>query len=279
MFRKSKFIVIALCLIVVGLGIGGAGIALGGPISSFSNPTPFNGVPEILESFNKIDVTSGTLAVTIKEGETYSISVETGSKVELQYGVKEDTLYVEQDSHSMKWNFPKFLKGNLWNNYGGEIVITVPKDTTLDEISVTLGAEEGRFENLVVEDFNLMMGVASTNILGLHAEQVTIEGGVGELTLKESTLKDAKINMGVGNMKVETALSGDLEIQGGIGNLDIVLDGSENDYNYEISRGGGKITLNDKKHTGMMDISIQNKSEQTIDIEAGLGNISIETRS
>ncbi|MEG0388741.1 MAG: DUF4097 family beta strand repeat-containing protein [Niameybacter sp.] len=298
MMKKSTLIALALCLVVGGIGISVAGIALGGKTSlswdqsglrfnswdenpieydisyKSSNKRVFDGMIEELNDFSKMDITSGTVDVTVKEGEDYSICIDVGSKVDLNYGVRGDTLYIEQEGHRTGWNF---ISPNARKDYSGKIIVTVPQDKKLEKANVMLGVGEGLFENIETEKFSLMAGVSSTNIQGLTADYVTIEGGVGELNLEGSNLGEAKITMGVGRVKLETALTGDMDIEGGIGELDIILDGEEQDFNYEISRGGGSIKINDQRYSGMGYVEVRNKSNQTIEIEAGLGSINIET--
>ena len=303
MLRKSTLIILALCLIVGGIGIGVTGAVLGGKTEFVFNGRGWNfieytkddiednreytkdnleykqdytqGKLEELGSFKKIDVKSGTVAITIREGKTYGIGIDVGSKVELKYSIRGDTLYVEQDGRRINNNI---LGTNDWKKYGGEIIITVPEGKKLEKTYIELGVGEGKFENLYTENFKLVVGVADTYIQGLTADRVNIEGGVGRIILDEGYLGETDITVGVGSIKVETVLSGDLDIEGGLGDLDVILQGDEKDYNYEISRGMGKIRINDETYKGMDDINIRNKSDKTIDIEAGVGSISIETR-
>lgn len=301
MLKKSTLIVLAVCLIVGGIGISVAGLALGGESSLYSDDTgihfrgwneevgyrsdrndlevirtqAFNGDVKSVERFSKIDVTSGTVAINIQEGNDYAIRMNVGSKVELNYGVRGDTLYIEQEGDKMKWG----LFGNhSMSEYSGEIVITIPSGTKLEKTTVMLGVGEGNFKNITTEKFNLIAGVASTNIEGLNTAYASIEGGVGEVNLEGSNLGEAKITMGVGSVRIETALEGDMEIEGGLGDLEIILEGREEDYNYQISRGAGEIEINDQHYNGLGDVNILNRSDQTIDIEAGIGSIKIATR-
>lgn len=296
MLKKSTLIILAVCLIIGGIGIGATGVMLGGRtqlvlnnrdwdfinfdeedegVYEESNKVYLEEKREELGAFKKIDVKSGTVAITIREGKEYSIDMEIGSKVELKYGVKGDTLYVEQKKQHTNNN----IFGTYdWKKYGGEITITVPEGEQLERTLVELGVGEGKFENLNTEQFKLVVGVADTYIQGLTAKNVKIEGGVGEITLEEGNLDEADITIGVGSIKIETILNGDLDIQGGVGDLKILLlQGTERDYNYDISRGGGQITINDTTYNGIGDINVKNNSKKTIDIDAGLGSISIQT--
>lgn len=296
MLKRSTLIILAVCLIIGGIGIGATGVVLGGKTRLVFNDKEWDFINfnqedegyyeesnreysqekrEELGAFKNIDVKSGTVAITIREGKEYSIDIEVGSQVELKHGVKGNTLYVEQKKRHTNSN----IFGTYdWKKYGGEIVITVPEGEKLERTSVELGVGEGKFENLNTDQFKLLVGVADTYIQGLTAKDVKIEGGVGEITVEEGNLDEADITMGVGSIRIETILNGDLDIQGGVGDLKILLlQGKESDYNYDISRGGGQITINDTTYNGVGDINIRNNSDKTIDIDAGLGSIKIQT--
>lgn len=296
MIKKSTLIIIAICLIIGGIGIGVTGVVLGGKTQLVFNNGEWDFISfnqedkaydeennyeysqekqEELGAFKNIDVKLGTVAITIRQGNGYSIDTEVGSKVELKYGVQGDTLYVEQkNTHTNNYSFGT----NNWKKYGGKIVITVPEGKQLEKTAVELGVGEGRFEKVNTEQFKLLVGVADTYIEELTAKEVNIEGGVGEITIEKGNVDEADITMGVGSIQIETILNGDLNIEGGVGELKVfLLQGKESDYNYDISRGGGKIKINDTTYKGVGDIKIKNNSKKTIDIDAGVGSISIQT--
>lgn len=251
-----------------------------------------NGViSERLGHFDKLDIKIGTVNLNIVEGEQYKIEIDIKRNVDLSYGIKGKTLHVKQKFE------PQFNMGDLNTRQDGSITITVPRDMKLEEVEIESGVGQGLIENIktkklemesgvgivkikevIADETIISCGVGDLNIEGLTAEKIKVEGGVGSIKVYDLISNKLEASIGVGSVLLEGDVKGNIAIEGGIGGLELNLAGRESDYNYIIERGGGKITINGTKQSGVGDVKIQNDGRHDVEISVGLGEIKITTK-
>lgn len=62
----------------------------------------------------------------------------------------------------------------------------------------------------------------------------------------------------------------------GMGNLKLNLFGNEKDYSYDVKLGLGNFKFNKEKRSGTYQSFDENKKENHISVNCGMGNVNIE---
>lgn len=157
------------------------------------------------------------------------------------------------------------------------LVIYIPDDTTFEKVKIENGAGEINIQNINSKKMNLEIGAGKVEIENLNiTDKIDIDGGAGEVKILSGIINDFDLDMGVGKFSITTRLTGKSEIDAGIGSIDINLTDNVENYKFMVSKGIGKITLNNKE--------LQNDSEygngnNFLRIDGGIGDINIETNN
>lgn len=180
------------------------------------------------ESFRNLDIefAAGTLEIVYADVE--KVEVRRKNVTNFSCYVEEGTLHIEGG-----------IKIGV-NSNNGSIVVSIPRNTTFDEVDLELDA-----------------GKAS--ITGLVANSVDIEVGAGEVNLKGLDTKTLDTGVGAGKLYIE-------------------LIGEESDYNYDAECGMGEIKIGTASISGMGGSKETNHpgASRFMDLECGMGEIQIE---
>lgn len=284
MLKKSTIIALAGSLIIGGIGLSIAGVALGGKTqvsyggihqffeqadASFETIGYVDGnkgqniikkensvISEKLEHFTNIDIAVGTIALNVVEGEAYKIDIDIKSHVALSYGVKGNTLYVKQKNEEYSHGI------NLNDVSDGSITITVPGAIKFEEIEIDLGVGMGLIEGIKTKELNIESGVGFVKIKQVIADEVNISGGVGNLEINGLTSEKTKVEGGVGSIQVYDLKSSKLEASIGVGS--VLIEGDiDGNINIEGGLGGLELAL------------VGRESDYNYSIERGAGKIII----
>ena len=105
-------------------------------------------------------------------------------------------------------------------------------------------------------------------------DKVNIDLGVGEVTINNVVMNDLTLKTGIGEVEVNSNITGNSYIDTGIGEVKVNLSDVESEYTFEIDKGIGEATLNDRD---ISDGRIGN-GRNYIKVNAGIGEINIKTR-
>lgn len=204
-----------------------------------------------------IDLNNSSL--TIKEGDKFTYQTD-NKNIEV---TEEKNKLIIKEKNDLK------LKSS-------EVIVTIPKDMTLNDTIINVDIGKVSIENLVTESLGLNVGAGNVLINNITVtKNCEIDGGAGNITIKNAKLYNADIDLGIGKTIITGTLNGKNEIDTGIGGLEFNLIGTLNDYELEISKGVGSITLNDKELKD--DEKIGTGSSQ-VKIDGGIGAIDIKMK-
>lgn len=147
------------------------------------------------------------------------------------------------------------------------VVVTIPEGTVFQTAQIGAGAGEVDIEELAAGELNAGKLTA--------AKQAKIDGGAGSVSIKEGSLPNADIDMGVGELEYTGTLTGRARIDYGVGETNLVLTGSEKDYEISLDKGVGEATLNGRK---MSDDAVYGSGNNRIEIDGGVGELEITFR-
>ena len=198
----------------------------------------------------------------IKEGNSFS--VESNLK----------NLEVDEKNGCLTLKDLTKIKLNGSNAYENAVLtIWVPVGTVFDNVNIKTGAGRFTVDSLSAATIGFELGAGDVTISKLIAEKsANIEGGAGRITISNGAIKDLALKMGMGQLNLTAALTGDSELELGVGESNITLLGSKDDYELDIEKGIGNITVDGKNVT---DFGSSGNGANEVDIHGGVGAINV----
>ena len=111
-------------------------------------------------------------------------------------------------------------------------------------------------------------------------KETDLDIGAGEVAMENGSLISCEklaLDVGAGSCTLNLDLSKDAEVECGIGEIALNLQGKESDFDYEVECGIGSVQIGDMEYSGFgTDKKITNRSKKKIDVQCGVGSISID---
>lgn len=191
-----------------------------------------------------------------------------------------DKINVTLDGDKIRVSTPKqytFFHINLGNDSKrNKVRIAVPKGTVFDEISMDLGAGEMVCDTLNCDKIYVDLGAGKMTVDEVESRKASFYIGAGEITVDRGTAKEMDIDVGMGSFAFHGEVSDELEASCGMGNIQMWLDGKEEDHNYAVECGMGRVIVGQHSYTGVStEQKIDNNAQSDYDLECGMGNIEI----
>ena len=221
----------------------------------------------------------------LEEVKTYSVAVEIHN-LDIEINAA-DLLIKEGDAFSVESNLKHLKveeKGGLLTiketkkftgTYTGAVLtVYVPAGTVFDNVSLTTGAGRLTIGTLSSGTLDFELGAGDVSVDSLVAtKSADIEGGAGRITISGGALKDLDLEMGVGQLNLTAALTGDCRLDLGIGESNITLIGNKEDYKLDLEKGLGSISVDGKI---VSDFGSSGNGTNKVEINGGVGSINVE---
>lgn len=212
---------------------------------------------EISETVTSLDLDIIAADFSIEAGDELRVA---SNLKNISVKVKNGKLIVEDETHN--W---------FGNSQKGKLVLYIPENFEFEKALISTGAGNVFMENLTAEQLILKLGAGKVDIENLVTKTKTeIDGGAGEITIQNGTLQNLDFDSGVGEVNFEAAVLGKSEISVGVGETNITLIGTKEDYEINIKKGLGQVTVDGQKFT---DNSRYGTGENEIEINVGVGSI------
>ena len=157
---------------------------------------------------------------------------------------------------------------------GAVLTLYIPADTVFDKANITTGAGRLTVDNLSADTMNFELGAGEVAIDTLvAASDIDINGGAGKITISGGALHNLDLDMGAGQLNLTSALTGESDFDLGIGESNITVIGNKNDYKLDIEKGLGNITVDG---TSVSNIKGQGNGNNDIEISGGIGAINLK---
>lgn len=161
-----------------------------------------------------------------------------------------------------------------YNDSDAMLTLYVPNDMVFDEVDITTGAAKMTVGTLSANSLKLKLGAGDVQIESLNASSdADIEGGLGQITIASGTLNDLTLKMGMGELNLSAAVLGESDLKFGVGESNVTLIGSKDDYKVDIEKGLGSITVDGKTVT---DYGSSGNGQNHIEIEGGVGTVNLK---
>lgn len=212
---------------------------------------------EITEVVTKLDIELKMTNLTIVSADQFYIE-KNNNKIE--YKISDNILKVVDQS-----------KNIFKNKNDNKLVVYIPKDIILNEISLDAGAGKVEILDLTTNELDLELGAGKVELNNIKVlDEASIDGGTGELTISDSILNNLNLDLGVGEFNFRGILLGKAELSCGVGATNIELTGS--DYRIEVEKGLGTATING---TSISNNETYGMGKNKIEIDGGIGSINI----
>ena len=198
----------------------------------------------------------GAAEVALIEGDKYSIETRGLSKEAMNcYLSKEGTLVIS-NSHRFNLNF---WSHNRRSRIVPRILITIPENAFLEKCRITIGA-----------------GKLTSRTLSIKCNSGSIDVGAGNMVL--DGIFGGRINMrcGMGNLEFKGSLTGLVNLDCGMGNVNLELKGNPKSYSYDAKVGLGDFRFNGEKKSGVCQIYNNQKLENHLSVNVGMGSVNIK---
>ena len=198
------------------------------------------------------------------------LSIQTGDKFRIESNHK----YLKVKESNGKLILSEEEKWLASNPEGIRVVIYIPEDVHFTSADLDTGVGSVKIESLSADVLDLDLGAGEAQIDRLTAaKRAKINGGAGELSIKQGMLRNVDLNLGVGELNLTGSILGESKLDYGIGEANVTLLGTEEDYRIELDKGVGEAKIEGES---MQDDSVYGSGENRIDIDGGIGELHIE---
>ncbi|MDF2510534.1 MAG: putative rane protein [Herbinix sp.] len=262
------FLAVVIISAIINVGVIIASVVSGGLSMNKEKSIDFS---EVFTDVSSLEVNNSTGKLTILEGDSFKVEAENVSRNFEAKLTKEGTLKVLDNSQNIKFLWFRF---NGINNPNSQITVYLPKDFIAEDIILDSGAGNVNIDGVQTQYLMLSAGAGNINGSNIAAEKVKVDGGVGNVNLEKVSFEDSDFDCGVGNLTVNGTLLGKNKFDCGVGDVTLELAGDMDDYNIKVDAGVGNIRLNGEKISS--EYENNNNSPNSIDIDGGVGNVTIE---
>ncbi len=216
----------------------------------------------------ELDLGVGSLTVEEKAQADGTVDLEFEGFGKCKYFVEDGTLYVEAF---------KGLNVNTQTGLVTEIEIKVPKDFGLKGLDAKVGAGLMNLDDLKVGELEAEVAAGELVVKRVAAGAVTVDIGAGAATIKDAIVKNLDVNVSMGECVFEGKVEGDLEAECAMGNIELVIDGKEDAYNYDVNCSAGTVRIGDYDYAALgASKEINNGAAQNMEVKCSMGQIMIE---
>lgn len=256
---KVGAIALAIIIIISIFSLVVSGVSWLFDINIFNNKDITN-FKEVYEEVSEIEIDAVASTIEITSGRELKVEAK-NLENNLISRVRNGMLEIEE-------------KGNWFNTNksNGIIYITIPKDITLNKLSLDTGAGKIIVKDINVSYFDIDHGAGILEISNSKFSKTDIDGGAGLIKIKKSTLNNLELDAGAGKVKIEASITGSSEISCGVGEMDINLIGTSDDYQITTFKGIGTIKIDNLEQKNE---SVYGTGRNKLEIEGGIGNIDI----
>lgn len=284
---KKGLLIAGLCLLALGFGLSWVGRAMGGAteaearifghsiqvrcgdmfvsigVSSDRAETASGGaeaaaeesapagtavVQKELEAFTEVEVDLELGNVILQTGGTYGMELDWwGDGYTLDYLLHDDgTLEI--------WSESSALRGLSMSGCGARVVITVPEEAELEDLTVYADLGDVELDGIAVQTAELTLDLGSLTGRGVTVSRSRMWRPIWAMWSS------------AGNLRGETVVNASL------GSVSLDLEGAESEYRYDLSVDLGKLTVNGKDFESEVS---GGRGDDSLEVYADLGDVNV----
>lgn len=216
---------------------------------------------------DELNIEVGACSFTTKTSTDDNFYLEVKNAGKFQGYVEDGTLYIKSSVTGKRWRVSN----------ASEIILYIPEGAYFDNADIEVGAGKLEFDGLMADSANLEVGAGQITLSDIQVNELEASVGMGQITLKEMSVENLDAEVGMGEFFASGLITGDVSAECAMGNVSLTLEGSQEDFNYELSKAMGNVTLGRESSSGFAsERYINNNADKTMDIECSMGNVSIQ---
>ncbi|MBQ8184789.1 MAG: hypothetical protein IJ036_03275 [Lachnospiraceae bacterium] len=190
-------------------------------------------------------------------------------EIDIAYGAVRIVTHAGEDIYVLAENTGKYFK--CWVEEQ-ELHLEDKRKSTLENLDLAVYIPETKLQELSVD-----LGAGYLEAGTLQVGECSLDVGAGECVIERLEVSgEAELSVGAGRIQVDAFVGNHLEGNCGAGELEVGLQGSFANYNYEIDAAIGEILLGEQSYGGLAnDKSINNGAVGRIELDCAVGSIKI----
>ncbi|MGN0166656.1 MAG: DUF4097 family beta strand repeat-containing protein [Acetatifactor sp.] len=217
-------------------------------------------------SVDSLDIeVGGCTFETVPSGDD-SFYIEAKKAGKFQAYVEDNVLYVVETASSRNLNGIGDCK----------ITLYVPEGCSFAAADIELGAGTLEFDELNASKAELSVGAGQIIVNGIKAVELDASIGMGQMHLMDICVENLDAEVGMGELIANGSIGSTAVIECSMGNVEMKIDGSQKDFNYEIEGAMGNIDIGKDSYSGFSQSkTVDNSAEKRIEVSGSMGNISL----
>lgn len=217
-------------------------------------------------TFSRIDVEAGGCTFDVRDSGDGCFYVEATKADEFQAYVEDGTLYVKSGA--------KLVFGKV--NDKSKVVFYVPAGHRFDGVRMELGAGTMSVGNLRAGEASIEAGAGEILVSGAEVDWLELSVGMGNIELEGMNVNRLNVSVGMGAVTARGSVSGNVRADCSMGSVELTLEGSRNDFNYDLDCSMGTIWLDGEEYGGMgMSKAFDNGAGKSMEADCSMGEVTI----
>lgn len=244
-------------------------IVIAGMGSGCNKKTEFETTKKANESFTAenalasifIETDAGTVNVLVEDIAQTTIEYYQDEKISVS--INESPKEGENDRSIL--TLKQEVKG-YFMNYGGEIIVKIPKNAANYTVNVKTGAGETTVSGLIADALETNSGAGALNIRNCILNELKVDTGTGDVIVSGSDIEKANISANVGSVKLSETKAAQADICVDTGSIDLTPIGIQNEYtltgetkvgkcNFQNAKGSTEKYINAKTSVGSITLT------------------------
>ncbi|MEG1747082.1 MAG: DUF4097 family beta strand repeat-containing protein [Oscillospiraceae bacterium] len=299
---KKMALTLGVCMVAVGAIVMGAGYAMGGrpniTLNAWNHPINFGVfgtgagahsdsviIDEAnLDAFTKLNIFYSYGDIRVETGSTYSLKITGNPEGKPTYTLENGTLTVKGS--------PTAVVGIDLRDIDSTIVITVPSDAKLKEVTVDADAGSVRLFGITAERLKVTDSFGDVRVENGTFGTVKISLDSGSLRMSNSTVTEGTLDNSFGEIRGEalasddltvTNDSGEVDLQGKLGSVKVTCSFGEirvktslkaSEFGYDLATDFGEIRVDGEKVGTAKNTNAQ--APYTMKLQNDCGDIRVE---
>ena len=217
----------------------------------------------------KLDIQVGGCTLNMEESEDSDYYLQAENIKKFQGYVENGILYVKGTTQTATVSAGK----------EGVITLYVPKnwtDNPLEKVNVELGAGAMEINGIAADKVLLEVGAGQIDISEIVADTLDISVGMGEIIVGQMTVDKLLGEVGMGHLYLKGDISDKADVDCAMGSLEMVVKGSQGDFDYDVECGMGNIKIGDNSYSGVaQEKEIDNGASKKMLVECSMGDVNI----
>jgi len=221
---------------------------------------------EDIDTFDKIEIDTSIMNVTIQQGNTYHLEYDCVEYIEPEFSVKNSQFKLKQPSKP-KW-------GN--NNNKCNMTLTIPSGTVLSNTDIISDVGNITINNTESRNISVESDVGNVIIESCTFESSEIEGDVGNIETNKSELGKTNIETDTGNIDITDCKFKDIEVYNDVGNVELDAISDISNYDIDLLTDLGSVRFNgEKQKKHFYQKASSSSGSYNMSIETDIGDISV----